>query len=111
MFKEAWTGFVKFLADYDINKLSDVIRHVKWGDFLSHPMTWIVGIPLLAIVFWKKLFRLLLVGVSFVLLILLLQYTSPGSGQQMSLDKLLTFLGGAVVLIGVNAYFLLIRDK
>jgi hypothetical protein len=111
MIKDMWTAFLKFLSEYDISKISEVIGQTKWSDVASHPMTWVIGIPLLGLVFWKKWYRSLMLAVSFVALILLLQYSSPGSGQEMSLEKLLTFLGGAVVLIGINAYFLLIRQK
>jgi putative effector of murein hydrolase len=111
MWKETWEGFVKFLKEYDAHKIADVISQIKWENLLGNPVTWIVGVPILGFIVWKRMFRLLLLCVSFVLLIVLLQYTSPRAGEYMSLNKLLTFLGGAVVLIAVNAYFLLIRQR
>ena len=111
MLKEMWTDFVNFLKEYDVHKLQEVVRHLNWGELASNPITWAVGIPVLGFILWKKMFKLLLLSVSFVLLIVLLQHTAPAPGQPMPLNNLLTFLGGAVAIIAVNAYFLLIREK
>ena len=111
MLKDMWTNFVNFLKEYDINKIQEVVRHLNWGELASNPITWAVGIPFLGFILWKRMFKLMLLCVSAVLLLVLLQRTSPAPGQPMPLNSLLTFLGGAVAIIAVNAYFLLIREK
>ncbi|GLI33099.1 hypothetical protein [Desulforhabdus amnigena] len=109
--KEFWESFLHFLKEYDSQKIAGVIRDIDWSAAVRNPWAWVVGVSLLSFLIWKKQIKLMVFGVSLLLLTALLQHTLPPAGESMSLDKLLQFMGGAVALGGVNLYFLFMRES
>jgi hypothetical protein len=53
----------------------------------------------------------MVLAVSLVAFFFLLQSTLPAGGKTLSLEDLVKFGGGTLALIGLNFYFLLIREK
>jgi len=110
LLQEKWDSFVKFLSEYDIRKVLDVVRNLNWTELAVSPLFWLGVILVLGLTLWKRKFRLLLLVFSFIVFIFLAQYTLPPGGETIPLTKLLGFLGGTVALIVVNLYFLLVRE-
>lgn len=108
--KAVWDSIVKFLTDYDAKKIAEVLRKVDWAEVIKEPLTWVIGVPVLIFFVWRKQYRVLLFAASSVLFLLLLQNTLPHSGQSMELPKILEFIGGTIILVGLNLYFLIMRD-
>ncbi len=108
--KAIWDSLIKFLTDYDAHALAEAIRTLDWGKALSEPVTWVIILPPLIFCIFKKAFRFLLLMGSLVAMVFLLQHTMPPSGQSMPLNKLLEFIGGSIVLVVVNLYFLFMRS-
>ena len=109
--KEMWGKLGVFLTEYDIQKISEVVRQLDWREQLSNPVVWVVGIAIVVLTIWKRKISLLIMAGSFVLFMLLLQNTLPPPGQSIPLNKVLEFLGGSVLLLAVNVYFLILREK
>lgn len=110
IFNTIYEGLAKFLADYDAHKMAEVIRTLDWGKLLSESTTWFIVLPPVLLLVWRKAYRFLLLLASLVVFVFLLQYTLPPAGQSMPLNKLLEFIGGTMVLVVVNLYFLLMRE-
>lgn len=106
-----WEGFVHFLKEYDSNKIAAVLREIDWAALAGNPAAWIVGVPLILLMIWKKQVKLMVLGISMVLFMVLLQHTLAPPGESMSLEKLVQFIGGAIALAGVNLYFLFMRQS
>jgi len=109
--KDYWNGFVGFLTEYDAMTIAEKIRQVDFNDLLTNPLFWLVGITLLALAVWRKQIKTMVFAASLVAFFFLLQNTLPAGGKGLSLEALLKFGGGTLALIGVNFYFLLIREK
>jgi hypothetical protein len=107
--KEYWQKLVAFLAEYDLQKVSDLVREVEWRDLGNHPSFAAVGFALLLYMVFKKRFKTILVLASLVLFLGLVKYTVPPDGGNIPLDKLITFIGGSVILAGANLYVLFMR--
>ncbi|NLI82680.1 MAG: hypothetical protein GX443_13475 [Deltaproteobacteria bacterium] len=105
-----WERFTKFLSEYDSHALSEAIRNLDWGAAVSDPVTWLIVLPPLVFCVFKKALRFLLLMGSLVALVFLLQHTMPPSGQSMPLNKLLEFIGGSLVLVVLNLYFLFMKS-
>lgn len=105
-----WAGFIHFLKEYDSNKIAAVLREIDWAALARNPAAWIVGVPLVILMIWKKQVKLMVLGISMVLFMVLLQHTLAPPGESMSLEKLVQFIGGSIALAGVNLYFFFMRQ-
>jgi hypothetical protein len=104
-----WQAFINFLAEYDSRKIATILQAMDWQEVMRNPWAWCAGVPVLAYLLWKRHFHTLLLFVSLVLFGILVVNTLPGPGQSIPLNKILTFIGGSVALVGVNLYFFLVR--
>lgn len=109
--QEYWNEFVAFLTEYDAATLAETFRQIDVAALLTNPVFWLVGIVLLGLAIWRKQIKLMVFAASLVGFFFLLQNTLPAGGKALSLEALLKFGGGTLALIGVNFYFLLIREK
>ena len=109
--KETWDKFIEFLKTYDLNKIVELLRKLDWQELLLSPWLWAAAVLLSGFVIWKRRLSLLILAVSFCAFVWLLQDTLPESGKSIPLNKMLQFIGGAVVLLGINLYFFFIREK
>lgn len=105
-----WEKIVTFLKENDIHTIGQTMQGLNWGDILKNPFFWLVALPLSGWIVWKKQFKLLILAGSFVAFTFVFQYALPSAGQEIGLPQLLKFLGGAVVIIGINIYFFFIRQ-
>jgi hypothetical protein len=109
--KNIWGSFVQFLSEYNVEKIVQAIQQLDWHALLTNPVAWMIAIPLLIFIIWKRRLNLLILFCSFIVFAYLLQNTLPPAGESVPLNKLLEFLGGSVVLLAVNIYFLILREK
>jgi hypothetical protein len=101
--------FKKFLLEYDLPKIQEVLRTMDWGKVLSTPEVWFVTVPILGIMIWKRKFRMMLFMASLVAFTFMLPYAMPAAGEAVPLSKLLTFLGASLALVLINLYFVFVR--
>ncbi len=99
----------KFLAEYDLPKIQEVVRNLDWGKVLSTPEVWFVAVPVLGYLVWKRKFRLMLFFASLAVFTFLLPNVLPAAGEAVPLPKLLMFLGASLGLVLINLYFLMVR--
>jgi hypothetical protein len=109
--KNIWDGFVEFLSANDANTLAEKAQKVDFAALLTDPLFWFVSIVLIGLAVWRKQIKLMVLAVSLVAFFFLLQMTLPSAGKALSLEDLVKFGGGTLALIGLNFYFLLIREK
>ncbi len=103
-----WRQLLEFLKEYDTERVTRLIRATDWNVLLHRPLFWLITVPLLGWLVWKKYFRMMLLGLSLIAFVVLVQQTLPESGS-VPLDRILAFIGGCLVLIAINFYFLFIR--
>ena len=108
--EQYWKSFVDFLAEYKTEKISSVIRNLDWQELIRSPIVWVVTLSILGLIVWKQQFKLLILMASAVAFVVLLQFTMPPAGQSIQLTSLLQFAGGTMALLGINVYFLIIRN-
>lgn len=108
--KEYWDGFVKFLVEYDTQKVLEVLRELDWKELAGNPLLWLIGGGTLILMLWKRMIRLMIFMASLAAFLVLLQQTLPSPGQAMDLNNLLLFIGGTIGLLVVNLYFIFIRE-
>lgn len=109
--KEFFSDFVGFLAHYDFQTFMDMVRTLDWWKLAANPYLWGMVLVVMGLAIWKRQLELLILVVSIFLFLALAQHSIPPAGQTISLDKILEFMVGSAVLIGVNVYFLIIREK
>ncbi len=109
--KGYWDTFVDFLKTNDAATVGESMRQVDFAALLSSPLFWLIGIVILGLAIWRKQIKLMVLAISMVGFFFLLQSTLPVGGKSLSLDGLVKFGGGTLALIGINFYFLLIREK
>jgi hypothetical protein len=104
-----WEKFINFIKENDINTVMELVRQLDWGQILRNPLTWVITLALIGWIIWKKQYKLIILAVSGIAFMFLLQYSLPPSGEKIEFSSLLTFLGGSVVIIGLNLYIFLIK--
>ena len=100
----------QFLASHDLPTVLRELHKVDLAVVAKNPYTWLVVIPIVISLLWKKKFKLIIALVSVFLFILLAQNTLTQSGNQVHLQDVLLFIGGTTALLGVNLYLLFIRE-
>ena len=108
--KKIWEALINFLVTYDSRKMSQLLADLNWEAVLRNPFVWLIGLPILGYLVYRKRFRTIIFISSLAALAYLLQVTFPPSNRTIPLDKLLEFIGGCVVLAVVNLYFLFVRQ-
>jgi hypothetical protein len=108
--KKIWDAFINFLVIYDSRKMSQLLADLKWEEVLRNPFVWLIGLPSLGYMLYRKKFKTLLFIASLAAFLYLLQITFPPSAQTIPLDSLLRFIGGCVFLCVLNLYFLFVRQ-
>lgn len=107
--KQMWKAFIDFLVTYDSNKITEILRNVKWEEVPSNPYVWLIGGPILLYLLIKKRFKTLVLLSSLGVLLYLLEITLPASEDAIPFEKLMTFLAVTVALVALNLYFLFMR--
>jgi hypothetical protein len=108
--KELWSRIADFFIKNDFVSLMEMLRKLEWNVVLRSFYFWAVAVPLLIYIIMTKKIRLMVLGVSIGLFIVLLQKVLPTPGASMPLHDLLVFIGGTFGLVVVNLYFLFMRD-
>lgn len=108
--KEFLESIYNFFVVNDFPTLLESIRGLEWKDVVRNAYVWLIGLPIIVILAWRKKTKVFVALLSFILFLVLIQHTLAPPGVQMPLKDLLTFFAGAMVIIGINVYFLFIRD-
>ncbi len=108
--KKIWDALINFLVTYDSRKMSELIAGLKWEEVLRNPFVWLIGLPTLGYMLYRKNFKALIFIVSLGAFLYLVQITFPPSAQTIPLDNLLRFIGGCLFLCILNLYFLFVRQ-
>lgn len=111
LIEKIWHRTAEFLKEYDITRLSELLREFEWQHLQAHPGYLAAGVAILAYLIFKKKFKTLLCLASLLSFLVLMHLTFPPQGTPLPLDKLLTFIGISVVLAVINIYFLFMRGK
>jgi len=105
-----WESFLTFLKEMDVRAIAQWIRQLDWTQLLTNPLFWLGLLTFLAWVVWKKRYKVLILLVSVMAFMALLQHSLPPPGaERIEFFALLQFLGGAVVIIGLNLYLFFIK--
>ena len=99
----------KFLLEYDLLKIQEAVRDLDWGKVLATPAVWLVSVPVLGYMVWKRKFRMMLLLASLLVFTLMLPQMMPADGETIPFSKLILFLGGTLALVLINLYFLFVR--
>lgn len=108
--RKIWDAIVNFLVTYDSRKMSQLLADLKWEEVLRNPLVWLIGLPTLGYMLYRKKFKTLVLIASLAAFLYLLQITFPPSAQTIPLESLLRFIGGSVFLCVLNLYFLFVRQ-
>jgi hypothetical protein len=108
--KDYWDRFLKFLTAWDFPTILNAIRQLDPKEVIRNPIVWLVGLPILGLLIWKRRFRILLAMGSFVVFLFLAQATISPPGETMALKDILMFVGGTLGLLVLNLYFLFVSD-
>lgn len=107
--KRFWEVFLDFLSTYDSYKVMEIVHDLKWEDVSSNPYVWLIGLPSIGYMLYKRRIKTLVLLSSMVGFLYLLKITLPASGEAIPFEKLMTFIGGCVVLAALNLYFIFMR--
>lgn len=99
----------KFLLEWDLLKVQEAVRDLDWGKVLATPAVWLVSVPVLGYMVWKRQFRMMLLLASLLVFTLMLPQMMPADGETIPFSKLILFLGGTLALVLINLYFLFVR--
>ena len=108
--KKIWDAIIDFLVTYDSHKISQLFASLKWEEVFRNPFVWLIGLPTLGYMLYRKQFKTLVLIVSLAAFLYLLQITFPPSAQTIPLENLLRFIGGCLFLCILNLYFLFVRQ-
>ncbi len=108
--KEVLNQIYDFLRSHDFPTLLEAIRKLEWSQVAKSPYAWFIIVPILTYLLWTKKYKTVTAIASFFLFLVLMQKTLASAGATLSLEDLLTFLSGAVVLVGLNLYLIFIRQ-
>jgi hypothetical protein len=84
---------------------------MKWEEVLTNPYVWLVSLPLVGYMLWKKRFKTLVLLSSLAAFLYLVKVTFPPSETSVPLDRLLKFIGGTVALCVLNLYLVFVRSE
>jgi hypothetical protein len=107
--EDFWQNITEFFKTYDVKTIAKLFKDLDWVKVGQNPLTWLAAAVFSAFVIWKKQFRLVLLLASIVAFMLLAQSSLPEAGQHMPLEKVVTFIGGSMAIVGVNLYFFFVR--
>jgi hypothetical protein len=99
-----------FLAANDFSTVIAAFNKLDLSDIAKSVYTYMIILPILGFLLWTKRIKTIVALVSLFLFLLLIRNTISSTSETLSLHDLVTFLGGAVALIGVNLYFIFIRQ-
>jgi len=107
---ELFHSIHNFLVNHDFPTLIIALRGLDWTEVARSGYTWLIVVPTVTFLLWTKRIKTTVALVSVFFFVLLIQKTlSPATGS-LALNDLVTFLGGAVVIIGINLYMVFIRQ-
>ncbi len=107
---EFFQRIFEYLKANDFPTILESIRQLEWSVVSRSIYTWMIALPIIIFLVWRKKVKTIVFLATSILFILLLQTTLSPPGESLPLEDLLKFLGGAVVLLGVNFYMIFIRD-
>ena len=107
-----WKDMVAALKALDFNKFNEIVSNIDMLELLKNP--WVIILMLIpCIIFVVRGMEKALVGfISIPAIIILFQKTTEGKSMlDFDAHRLLFFVGGFLIIAGVNIYFWVVRGK
>jgi len=106
LFSNLW----EIIKTYDLQKILDLIHSINWLELMNSPVAWLVLIAVLLVIIISKRYRYVLVVLSIAVFIYLVDKTLPAQLENVELKNLIGFFAGTVAIVGINFYFLVVRE-
>lgn len=108
--KDLLNSIYNFLVTNNFPTVLASMNKLDWSHVAKSGYTWLIGLPILIALIWTKKIKTIVALASSLLFLLLVRGTLSTVNGALSLHDLMIFLAGAVALIGVNLYFIFIRQ-
>ena len=101
---------VETLRPFETANLMETMQHLTIKQVFSHPVVLITIILIFFFGVIKRSKPVLLSLFSLICLAVLMRYTMPQQGDDLSMSSMLPFIGGGLLVGGVVIYFSLIKS-
>ncbi|OGU16372.1 MAG: hypothetical protein A2076_03040 [Geobacteraceae bacterium GWC2_53_11] len=98
------------LRPFETANLIESMKHLSVNDVFSHPVVLIVIVAIFFFGVVKRSKPVLLSLFSLFCIAVIMRYTMPAPGDDLSVTSMLPFIGGGLLVGGVVIYFSLIKS-
>lgn len=98
------------LRPFETSNLIESMQHLSVKDVFSHPVVLIVIVAIFFFGVVKRSKPVLLGLFSLFCVAVIMRYTMPAPGDDLSVSSMLPFIGGGLLVGGVVIYFSLIKS-
>lgn len=98
------------LRPFETANLIESMKHLSVNDVFSHPVVLIVIVAIFFFGVVKRSKPVLLCLFSLFCIAVIMRYTMPSPGDDLSVTSMLPFIGGGLLVGGVVIYFSLIKS-
>lgn len=98
------------LRPFETANLIESMKHLSINDVFSHPVVLIVIVAIFFFGVVKRSKPVLLSLFSLFCIAVIMRYTMPAPGDDLSVTSMLPFIGGGLLVGGVVIYFSLIKS-
>ncbi len=88
----------------------NILKHLNLKSAFGNPWIILIFVAILALGIYKRSKFILLTLFTIIALLILIQYTFPQPGQEMSASSLAPFMIGGMVIAGVIIYFTFVKS-
>lgn len=99
------------LRPFETANLIETMQHLSIQQIFSHPVVLIVVSLLFFFGVIKRSKPVLLTLFSMICMVVIMSYSMPGPGDEFSLQTMLPFVGGGLLIGGVIIYFSFIKSE
>jgi hypothetical protein len=99
------------LRPFETSNLIDTAQHLSVNQIFSHPAV-LICITIIFFFGVVKRSKTVLLGLfSLFCIAIIIRYAMPASGEELSMQSMLPFIGGGIFVGGVIIYFTLIKSE
>lgn len=99
------------LRPFETANLIETMQHLSIQQIFSHPVVLVVVSLLFFFGVIKRSKPVLLTLFSMICMVVIMSYSMPGPGDEFSLQTMLPFVGGGLLIGGVIIYFSFIKSE
>lgn len=106
-----WSDFLSTLKGMDLQQINEILSNIDFLTLLKNP--WVIAFLLVSCIVFiiRGMERVMVTFLSVPAALVLFQKTAQGDAAlDLDADKMLLFIGGFVVIAGVNIYFWVVRS-